>query len=99
MYLYCNQDGCEPISNDFVDGIHLNCRSTLKMINLGCTYIDQKGVRSLSKFTNLESLCLDYTDLTPNDLLSLTENMTKLRNLSIYGLKWEANAPAKARCF
>lgn len=61
------------------------------MLNLGCTYIDQKAVRSLSRFTNLESLCLDYTDLNSNDLLNITLDMAKLKNLSIYGLKEEAN--------
>ena len=65
------------------------------MMNLGCTYIDKKAVRSLSRFTNLESLCLDYTDINSNDLLNITLDMTKLRNLSIYGLKEEVN-PSRA---
>ena len=87
MYLLCYSDGCEPVNTAFVNDIHSDCRSMLKMMNLGCTYIDQKAVRSLSKFTNLESLCLDYTDINSNDLLNITLDMAKLRNLSIYGLK------------
>ena len=76
-------DGCRPIFSDFVDYIHPDCRKTLKILNLGCTDIDNRAANSISKFTNIESLNIDYTEIDSEGLLKITENMENLKNLSI----------------
>ncbi len=86
VLIFIYLDGCKPIFSDFVDYIHPDCRKTLKMLNLGCTYIDNRVAKTLSKFTNIESLNIDYTEVDSEGLLKITENMTNLKNLSIENL-------------
>ena len=56
------------------------------MLNLGCTDIDNRAATILSKFTNIESLNIDYTEIDSDGLLKITENMEYLKNLSIENL-------------
>ena len=53
------------------------------MLNLGCTDIDNRVANAISKFTNIESLNIDYTEIDSEGLLKITENMENLKNLSI----------------
>ena len=86
MYLL---DGSKPIFNSLIEYLHPNCRKTLKVLNLGCTYVDRNITSSLSKFINIEFLNLDYTQIDSDSFLKITENMQNLKNLSIENMNGE----------
>ena len=56
----------------FLTYLHPNCKKNLKMLNLGCTDIDNNSIAILSQFRNLEALCLDYTEINGKSLCEIT---------------------------
>jgi hypothetical protein len=58
----------------------------MRVLNLGCSEMNSEAVTVLEKFTKLEALGVDYTEIGEDALLRITRKMPSLERLSVENL-------------